>query len=232
MKRTWLLFPYGQAAGVLLLLSLTTGLGLLWLERGQHRPEADLVFALFAQNHYEAYLKVVPEFERQHQVKVQLQLVPARGLQSRLQSAFLVDAEVPDVVEILNGSMGYFTQGPIEDVGFVDLTDWLHAEGISPHGSVAVQPFGSSRGRIFGMPHDVHPVTRPTAPTWSRASSGSTSAISTPGQVRGGRAAVDRGSRRRRGGRPIHDRSADRRRLRAGDPDVAARRRLFDAKAT
>lgn len=159
MKRNWLLFPYGKAAGALLFIALTTGTVLFWLQHGWEKPEADLVFTTFAQNHYEAYLQVVGQFEAQHQCKVQMQLVPARGLQSRLQSAFLVNAEVPDVVEILNGSMGYFTQGPLEDVGFLDLTDWLHESGIYDRMVASRFTLWSSRGRIFGMPHDVHPVT-------------------------------------------------------------------------
>ena len=40
-----------------------------------------------------------------------------------------VGAEVPDMVELLDGTMGFFTKGPLEDVGFVDLTDRVEVSG-------------------------------------------------------------------------------------------------------
>lgn len=158
MLRARFVFPYGQAVLALLVVAIISGTLLL---KAEHRPAEqppDLVFALFARLHHQAYEQVVPEFERQHHVKVRMQLVPARGLQSRLQSALLVGAPVPDVVEILNGSMGYFTKGPLEDVGFVDLTQRLHDEGLYDRMVAARFSLWSSRGHIFAMPHDVHPV--------------------------------------------------------------------------
>lgn len=151
-------FPYGKAPLALLIVALASGGALAVLSRQGSQEQPDLVFALFAKNHHEAYKSVVPEFERKHGVKIQMQLVPARGLQSRLQSALLSGADVPDVVEIVNGSMGYFTKGPLSDVGFVDLTDRLRAEGIYERMVASRFSLWSSRGRVFAMPHDVHPV--------------------------------------------------------------------------
>ncbi len=153
-----MLFPYGKAPSVLVVCALTTGAVLFALNLRSSQQAPDLVFALFARNHYTAYQEVLPDFERQHGVTVQMQLVPARGLQSRLQSALLAGADVPDVVEILNGSMGYFAKGPVEDVGFVDLTERLEREGVRDRMVPSRFSLWSSRGRIFAMPHDVHPV--------------------------------------------------------------------------
>jgi len=151
-------FPYGKAPLALLIVALASGAALAVLSRQGSQEQPDLVFALFAKNHHEAYKSVVPDFERKHGVEIQMQLVPARGLQSRLQSALLSGATVPDVVEIVNGSMGYFTKGPLSDVGFVDLTDRLRAEGIYERMVDSRFSLWSSRGRVFAMPHDVHPV--------------------------------------------------------------------------
>jgi arabinosaccharide transport system substrate-binding protein len=152
-------FPYGKAPLLILVLAVVSGLlhGCLQLKRRADKP--DLVFAIFAANHEEAYREVLPEFEREHGVKVQLQRVNSGALQSRLQSALLTGAEVPDMVELLEGSMGYFTRGPLEDVGFVDLTDRLHAEGWYACMVESRFTLWSSRGRTFALPHDVHPVT-------------------------------------------------------------------------
>lgn len=151
-------YPYGKAALLILLLAILAGIARVALSLRRQAESPDLVMAIFAANHEKTYREVLPEFERQHGVKVQLQLVSQRALQSRLQSALLTGAEVPDVVELLEGSIGFFSRGPLEDVGFVDITDRLHAEGL--YGTMVETRYSlwSSRGRIFALPHDVHPV--------------------------------------------------------------------------
>jgi len=152
-------YPYGKAALCILLLAIATGVAhvSLSLRRTTERP--DLVMAIFAPNHEQAYREVLGEFERTHGVKVQLQLVDQRALQSRLQSALMTGARVPDLVELVEGSMGYFTRGPLDDVGFIDLTDRLHEENLYGRMVEARYSLWSSRDRIFALPHDVHPVT-------------------------------------------------------------------------
>ena len=151
-------FPYGKAPLWILVVAVVTGLVRLWLGVKRSEESADLVFALFAPNHEQAYKGILPEFEREHGVKIQMQLVHMRALQSRLQAAMLTGAEVPDVVEIITGSMGYFTRGPLEDVGFVDLTQRLHDENLYDAMVESRYSLWSSRGHIFALPHDVHPV--------------------------------------------------------------------------
>jgi arabinosaccharide transport system substrate-binding protein len=152
-------YPYGKAALLILLLAIGTGVVHVALSMRGKAEKPDLVMAIFAPNHEEAYRAVLGDFEEQHGVRVQLQLVSQRALQSRLQSALLTGADVPDVVELLGGSMGYFSRGPLEDVGFVDLTDRLHEEGLFTRMVESRYSLWSSRGRIFAMPHDVHPVS-------------------------------------------------------------------------
>lgn len=151
-------YPYGKAALLILLLAMASGVARVALSLRRQAESPDLVMAIFAPNHEQAYRQVLPEFEREHGVKVQLQLVSQRALQSRLQSALLTGADVPDVVELLEGSIGFFSRGPIEDVGFVDLTERLHAEGLYSSMVETRYSLWSSRGRIFALPHDVHPV--------------------------------------------------------------------------
>lgn len=151
-------FPYGKAPLVILLTALVSGavIAALGLRRAAEKP--DLVFAIYAKNHEEAYRAVLPEFEKRHGVKVSLQLVDSRALQSRLQSALQTGAAVPDLVEILEGAMGYFTRGPLADVGLLDLTPRLHAEGLYDKMVETRYSLWSSRGHVFALPHDVHPV--------------------------------------------------------------------------
>jgi hypothetical protein len=42
----------------------------------------------------------------------------------------LARADVPDMVEVLEGSLGFFTRGPPTDVGLLDLIDAIRAGGL------------------------------------------------------------------------------------------------------
>jgi len=152
-------YPYGTAAFLILMLAIASGIAHVAFSLRRRSESPDLVFAIFAQVHEEPYRRVIPEFEQKHGVKVQLQRVSSRALQSRLQSALLTGADVPDVVEVLEGSMGYFTRGPLEDVGFMDMTQRLHEEGLYERMVESRYSLWSSRGHIFAVPHDVHPVS-------------------------------------------------------------------------
>ena len=151
-------FPYGKAALAILLLAILSGAGVWWAEASAARRRPDLVFATFTKEHAAAYKPAVEEFEKQHNVTVQVQVVSQRALQSRLQAAMQAGADVPDMVELLYGTLGFFTRGPVDQVGFVDLTDRARSEGLFD--SLVGSRFGqwSTRGRLFAIPHDVHPV--------------------------------------------------------------------------
>jgi arabinosaccharide transport system substrate-binding protein len=151
-------YPYGKAPLWILLIMLTSGLVVLVTQFKPASERPDLVLVTFAKNHYAAYQKVVPEFEKIHNVKVQLQLVQEQALTNRLQAALLAGSEVPDLVEIMNPNLGTFIRGPLEDVGFVDLTDRIKAEKLDERMVASRFSLWSSRGHIFALPHDVHPI--------------------------------------------------------------------------
>ncbi|MGC4088340.1 MAG: extracellular solute-binding protein [Polyangiaceae bacterium] len=151
-------FPYGKAPFWLMALALASTLAVLALRLRARAERADLTFALFAPNHLPAYNRVKPVFERKHNVRIALQLVQGRALQTRLQNAMLSGTEVPDIVEMPEGSLSFFTRGPLSDVGFVDLTERLDREGYREKLVTARLSLWSSRGHVFGLPHDVHPV--------------------------------------------------------------------------
>ena len=153
-------FPFGTAALALLVIAIGTGVGVTISDsakaRDPNRP--DLVFATFTKEHAEAYGPAIAAFENANHCKIQLQLVSLKSLQGRLQSALQVDAEVPDMVELLGGTMGMFVRGPIEDVGFVDLNDRVKAEHLAEKLVTSRFELWSSRGHQFALPHDVHPI--------------------------------------------------------------------------
>jgi len=163
-------YPPGKAPLAILIMALASGLGLLLLPAG--KSSGNLEVWTFADSHYRAYQKVVPHFEAAHPgVKVDLQFVHGRAVTSRLRAAFASDLHVPDMLETEISSAGTFFLGPLEDIGFVDLTAELHKprpdgppwyerivkSRFAPYTSRRVVN-GVATDHIFGLPHDVHPV--------------------------------------------------------------------------
>jgi arabinosaccharide transport system substrate-binding protein len=150
-------FPFGLAAVSMLVLSLLSGAYLL--ATPPPKKTATLTCWIFAKPHYDAYTKALPAFEKAHPgVKVELQLVANSGLAQRLQAAFQADLDVPDMAEVEISSAGTFFRGPVEHVGFEDITDRVIAERLDKRMVASRFSPYTSRGRIFGLPHDVHPV--------------------------------------------------------------------------
>ena len=151
-------FPFGKAPFWLLVLSVVSTLLLVATRRKQAAEKPDLIFATFAPPHLESYKRALPEFERKHGVKISLQLVTGRALETRLQNAMLAGTDVPDMVELNEGGLGFFTKGPLKDVGFVDLTERVAKENLRERMVESRFSLWSTRGRVFALPHDVHPV--------------------------------------------------------------------------
>lgn len=153
-------FPYGQASLAILVMTVLAGIGLIALDDSHSAAQGkpDLILATFTKEHAAAYRKVLPIFEEKHGVHVQIQVVDPRALQSRLQSAMQVGADVPDMVELQDGFMSFFTRGTLADIQMVDLTERLRLSGLDQR--LVSNRFSkwSSRGRIFALPHDVHPT--------------------------------------------------------------------------
>ncbi len=151
-------FPYGKAPFWLTAIALLSALLVLYTQERRAAARPDLVMATFAPNHIEAYKAAIPSFEREQDVSVSLQLVHSRALQTRLQNAMLAGTDVPDLVEMGPSDMSYFTAGPLEDIGFLDLTDRLESEGWRERLVESRLSLLTFQGRVFGLPHDVHPV--------------------------------------------------------------------------
>lgn len=150
-------FPYGKAPLALLLVAVASTV--LWFALQKRRePRPDLILVTFSSAHQAAYRKAMPDFERQHGVKVDVQLANWGSLQTRLQNAMLADTDVPDMVEMIEGSLGFFARGPMTDIGLLDLTDLVDGERLHQRMVESRFSLWSARGRVLGLPHDVHPV--------------------------------------------------------------------------
>ena len=150
-------FPFGLAPLLILVLAVVSA---LWLAFHPIAPKtATLTVWTFADIHARAYQKAVPAFEAKHPgVTVDVQLVHGTAVTSRLRAAFWADLDVPDLVEVEISSAGTFFRGRLDDLGFVDWTPWLKETGL--YDRIVHTRFApyTCKGRIFGLPHDVHPV--------------------------------------------------------------------------
>lgn len=122
-------------------------------------PKRDgLEFWVFAMIHYDLYEDYLEERNKTEDPDVDVYLVQFQALSRRMMAGFLSDLPVADLVEFERQMAAQAFTGPLEDVGFIDLTDRLHEEGL--YEQINEPSFGpwTSRGRIFGIPHDVHPM--------------------------------------------------------------------------
>jgi arabinosaccharide transport system substrate-binding protein len=125
------------------------------------KPEG-LEFWTFAKNHGQLYQQIAKDFNRQAEAEGRLPVhfftIDGPALQRRTLSGFWSGTPLADLIEVERNMMTQFVSGPLEDVGFVDLTDRIVAEGLDETINAPSFAPWSSRGRIFGLPHDVHPV--------------------------------------------------------------------------
>jgi arabinosaccharide transport system substrate-binding protein len=152
-----MLFPFGRAPLFIFLTALATGVGVLLTHSryGENRP--DLIVMTHARLHADVYRARVPEFERLHGVRVEIQEIEANAFRTRLQAAFDLGLDVPDLVEIPQNP-AFFIRGPIDRIGFLDITDWVAENQFEERMVASRFAMWKSRGVTFGMPHDVHPV--------------------------------------------------------------------------
>jgi len=111
-----------------------------------------------ARLHYQLYEPIVAEWNQTREPRVNMTLMSLEALERRLLSGFLSGTGCADLLETERRVAARAFTGPLESVGFVDLTDRLKSEGLYEQINAASFSPWTSRGRIFGLPHDVHPV--------------------------------------------------------------------------
>jgi arabinosaccharide transport system substrate-binding protein len=131
------------------------------IARRQDQGKADLDVWCFADAHYKSFRPLVDEYEREHGVKVNLNVVVTRAMNVRLASLFMTNPtspDLPDLVEIEIGTIGRYFRAPLEDVGFIPLDGFLKESGW--YDKIVQQRYAlwTKDGVIFGVPHDIHPT--------------------------------------------------------------------------
>lgn len=163
-------FPLGKPVFIMLLIA---AVGSLWMARQHDPPRADLVLWTFADLNAASYRKpysiagkhfppLIDQFRQQTGESVEDDLMLARALDVRLISLFMSNARgprVPDLAEIEIGNIGKFFRPPAKDIGFVPLNGYLTKYGWMDKLVHSRLMTWSKQGKIFLLPHDVHPVT-------------------------------------------------------------------------
>src|SRR5688572_10729052 len=157
-------FHLGKPVLAMIAVALISG-GLMLLFPPPQR--AQMKVWVFASSHADKYRtgadgrpSLIEQYEKLHGVKVEVSLIAARAEEIRLMSVFGSDsADVPDLAEVEIGSVGKFFIPPVREVGFLPLNEFLERDGLLDKMVPSRFAPWSKEGVIFGVPHDVHPVT-------------------------------------------------------------------------
>ncbi|MBL4574914.1 MAG: extracellular solute-binding protein [Opitutaceae bacterium] len=146
--------PPGLA--VILFLAIVSGLILSFKKITQLE---DMEMWTPARNHLPAYVPFIKGWNKEHpDQQFSISHISSRALERRLLSGFFSGTPVANLTEIHIRTAHHSFAGPLDAIGFVDLTDRLKKEGLLDE--INGPSFGpwTNRGRIFVLPHDVHPV--------------------------------------------------------------------------
>lgn len=142
---------------VILTIAIVTS---IWVASLKAEEIKGIPFWLSATAHHQAYMPLVEQWNKDNPAnrRIGMTQLHSRALERRMLAGFLSGTPVADIIETHLGVVAKSFLGPVEEIGFADLTDRLHEEGIYEQiNEPSFAPY-TSRGRIFGLPHDVHPV--------------------------------------------------------------------------
>ncbi|HQY87675.1 MAG TPA: extracellular solute-binding protein, partial [Tepidisphaeraceae bacterium] len=159
-------FPPGKPILLLALVGLSSGLFIIARPK---KTDDSLHIWVFAQSHADSLRapidgkpSLADQYETMTGQKVSVDLVSFRALHIRLLSLFHSGAKgekLPDLVAVEIGSVGQFLRQPPELIPFQPINAWLERDGGRERFVEARFAAWTRGGQIFGIPHDVHPVT-------------------------------------------------------------------------
>jgi arabinosaccharide transport system substrate-binding protein len=145
------------SAGVWMIAALAALSSLAVLTRARP-PRAALTMWTFARPHADMYRPIIERWNASSPDPVSLRLIALNAMEQRMLAGFFAGVETADLLEVERSIAGRAFTGPLDAIGFTDLTDRLEGEGLFE--LINPPSFGPwrTRGRVFGIPHDVHPV--------------------------------------------------------------------------
>lgn len=140
---------------VIAVLAIVSTILVLLRPRGR---DAQIMMWTFARMHARLYEPVLARWRDEGFADLGVSVLSLDALQRRMLGGFLADVPTAELLEVERRIAGRAFAGPLETVGFVDLTERIIADGLDKEIAEASFSPWTSRGRIFGLPHDVHPV--------------------------------------------------------------------------
>lgn len=145
------------SAGIWVIVVLFVISGLLVMS-SQGRKTNALEMWVFSPEHQAMYLPMIESQQGIEDDDLHLSLLSIAAIKSRMMSGFFGGLPTADLIEVERSTVGQAFMGPIEAIGFRDLTEQLEQEGLLElFNPPSLSPW-SVQGRVFGLPHDVHPV--------------------------------------------------------------------------
>ncbi len=138
---------------VILAIAIASG---IWLSVRPDRTPATHELWTFAEGHAKLYREQVQQWGIT--ADLDITLLGMAALERRMMGGFLSDTPLAGLIEIERRMAARAFTGPVEAIGFTDLSPRLRDEGLLERINPA--SFGPWRvgEQIFGLPHDVHPV--------------------------------------------------------------------------
>ncbi|MCC5822505.1 MAG: extracellular solute-binding protein [Phycisphaerales bacterium] len=147
----------GLSLGLWIMIALMIG-SVAVLFGGQRSDGDAVVMWVFSPTHRDLYQPMLERAGAEVGTPLDMRLMSIQAIERRMMSGFFSGLPTADLIECERAIVGRAFTGPLEAVGFLDITDRLRDEGLLE--KINAPSFGpwTSRGRIFGIPHDVHPV--------------------------------------------------------------------------
>jgi len=122
------------------------------------KPEG-IPFWVFTGPNFEAYAAPIEQWSVKHpETPFSMSLLHDSAIERRMISGFLTGSPMADLLETHEIIYPKAYLGPIEQIGFLDITDRLHEEGLYEQFNEASFLQQARFGRFFGLPRAATPV--------------------------------------------------------------------------
>jgi len=119
-----------------------------------------ITFWVFATVQRDAYIEPIAHWNEEHppESRFTMTMLHPNVVEHRMISGFLSGTPVADLLETHEGMYPRVYLGPLDQIGFLDITDRLHEEGLYEQYDRTTLLQHSHRGRHFGLPLTATPA--------------------------------------------------------------------------
>jgi len=123
------------------------------------REPKGIPFWVFTGPNYEAYTEPILRWNETHpESPFEMSILHAHAIEQRMLNGFLAGTPIADLLETHEIIYPKAYLGPIEQIGFLDITDRIHKEGLYEQFDEASFIQQARFGRFFGLPRQSTPV--------------------------------------------------------------------------